>query len=324
MTIIIQEQHHHMRLDKAITSLVETLSREKVKKLILEGCLTQSGTPVTDPSFRVEEGMEFELSELTVAPETSLKGEDIPLDIRFEDDHMIVLNKPVGLVVHPGAGNYSGTLVNALIHHCGATLSDMGDADRPGIVHRLDKDTSGLMVVAKTDEAHRNLAAQFDDRTLSRTYLSFVEGLLSPLSGTIDKNIARSDANRKKMAAFDLKGKTAVTHYETLGTFNAGKMVVASLVECKLETGRTHQIRVHLADKGHPVLGDPLYGRHRKRAVIERLMRECEAKQWKNTRQALHAHKLELTHPITGERLEFESEMPEDLQELHEILKSGK
>ena len=199
----------------------------------------------------------------------------------------------------------------------------MGDADRPGIVHRLDKDTSGLMVVAKTDAAHRNLSAQFDDRSLSRTYLAFVEGLLSPLSGTINKNIARSDANRKKMATFDLKGKTAVTHYETLETFTAGKMVVASMVSCKLETGRTHQIRVHLTDTGHPVIGDPLYGRHKKKAVIERLMRESKATRWTNKRQALHAHKLELTHPASNERLEFESPLPKDLQELYGILQNG-
>lgn len=320
--LVIGPDQQGVRLDKALASLMEDTSREQVKRLIRDGRVRYRGSITNDPSLRSEEGMIFEVEPMEVR-EIQLIGEDIPLDIVFEDEHILVLNKPVGLVVHPGAGNYSGTLVNALLHHCGENLSNMREMDRPGIVHRLDKDTSGLMVVAKNDQAHRGLAAQFDDRSLSRTYLAFVEGLLNPLAGTIDKNIARSDSNRKRMSVFDFKGKTAITHYETLETFTAGSAIVASLVACKLETGRTHQIRVHLTDAGHPVLGDPLYGRQRKRPIIQRLVEEHKGTLWTHKRQALHAWKLSLTHPVTEDRMEFEAPMPEDLLELHRILKSG-
>jgi 23S rRNA pseudouridine1911/1915/1917 synthase len=323
-TFSILEHLHGQRLDKALSLLVQDVSREKIKKLIMAGAVTHGGKVINDPSFHVEEGQAFEVDyDVQSDHISSLKGEDIPLDILFEDDAVMVINKPVGMVVHPGAGNHSGTLVHALLYHCGKNLSTMGDKDRPGIVHRLDKDTSGLMIVAKTDRAHAGMVAQFEDRSLSRSYLAFVEGLLNPLSGMVDKSIARSDSNRKKMAVFDIKGKPAITHYHTLKPFVVGQAVLASLVECTLETGRTHQIRVHLASLGHGVIGDPTYGRHRKKAVLERLMSEHPCQYWKNNRQALHAYKLRFNHPITGEPLCFECPLPDDLKELQQILEAG-
>ena len=319
--VSIPEELQKARLDKALGQLLEGISRETAKKLILSGAVAGQGQAMTDPSYRVSEGEVFEVDHTPVQAEDSLVGEDIPLDIIFEDDHLAVINKPVGLVVHPGAGNHSGTLVHALIGRYGKSLSTLGDAGRPGIVHRLDKDTSGLMVVAKTNEAHQGLAAQFEERSLSRSYMAFVEGLLSPVTGTIDKNIGRSDANRQKMAAFDLKGKPAVTHYETEEVFHSGKSIVASRVKCTLETGRTHQIRVHLADVNHPVIGDPLYGRQRKRAIIERLCDSYGSKHWTYQRQALHAYALKFMHPVTEEAMAFEVPLPEDLLELQEILR---
>ena len=326
MTISIQipSSHGGKRLDQALSKLLEGHSREVLKKAILRGEVTLEGTPVNSPSLKVEEGQIYEIEEPKKEPTpTLLEGEDIPLSIVFEDDHLIVIDKPAGLVVHPGAGNPTGTLVHALIHHCGMNnLSSLGDQGRPGIVHRLDKETSGLMVVAKTNRAHQGLAAQFEDRSLSRTYLAFVEGLLNPLHGTIEKPMGRSDKNRKKMAVMIHGGKAAVTHYETLKTFTAGKSIVASLVQCNLETGRTHQIRVHLTETGHCIIGDPLYGRHRRKPIIQRLEADYGPKHWDHSRQALHAASLRFIHPDTKEEMEFHSPLPEDLAELESILET--
>lgn len=317
-TITISEEFASKRLDKVLSEDLG-ISREKAKKLILEGGVQLNGALISDPSFQTKEGLVFEIHETVSEKQSSYKGEDIPLNIVFEDDHLIVLDKPAGMVVHPGAGNHHGTLVHALLHHCGNNLSTVGEG-RPGIVHRLDKETSGLIVVAKTNDAHLGLVAQFEDRSLSRCYLAFVEGVINPTRGTIDKNIARSDDNRKKMAVFDFKGKPAVTDYETLETFVVGKALFGSLIECRLQTGRTHQIRVHMASVGHPVIEDPTYGRQRKKAILKRLMDERGCQQWTNERQALHAYKLSFIHPITEEPLAFESSLPDDLKELHEIL----
>lgn len=307
------------RLDKALCSLLP-LSREKVKKLIVDGKVTCNGDVVLMPSFRVKEGQVLQVKQEASAVHT-LKGEDIPLSILFEDAHLLVLDKPSGMVVHPGAGNFTGTLVHALLNYCGTKLSSKGDADRPGIVHRLDKNTSGLMVVAKTDAAHQGLVMQFENRSLSRSYLAFVEGVLNPTTGVIEKSIARSDRHRKKMAVYDLKGKPAITEYRTLETFMVGDSILASLVECHLKTGRTHQIRVHLASLGHGILGDSLYGRQRKKAILDRLMQENPACSWQYGRQALHAYRLQFIHPVTYESLVFQSNLPRDLQELHALLK---
>ena len=319
-TITIPSELSGKRLDKALSELL-SLSREKVKKLILEGGVTLEKTKIIDPSLQTKEGMLLEILEIPQERTSSYEGENIPLTIIFEDSHLLVLDKPAGLVVHPGAGNHRGTLVHALLHHCGSKLSTLGESDRPGIVHRLDKETSGLMVIAKTNQAHQGLVEQFESRSLSRCYLAFVEGVPSPTRGVIEKNIARSDSNRKKMAVFDFKGKPAITEYETLKTFVVGNAIFGSLVECRLKTGRTHQIRVHMASIGHPVVGDPTYGGQKKKAIIKRLMAEHSCALWTNERQALHAYKLQFIHPITQEFLSFESPLPQDLQELHEILK---
>ena len=239
------------------------------------------------------------------------EAQDIPLVVAFEDDHLIVIDKPAGLVVHPAAGNLDGTLVNALLHHCGGSLSGIGGVARPGIVHRIDKDTSGLMIAAKTDRTHVGLARQFADHSIERRYKAIVSGHMSAgggaTSGTVDAPLARSPQNRKKIA-IQPHGKHAITHWRQLRQLRD-----AALVECKLETGRTHQVRVHMASIGHPLLGDPVYGRTKQahRKDLETLNFH---------RQALHAAVLGFIHPITREALSFESEMPADMQELFDTL----
>jgi len=233
--------------------------------------------------------------------------QDIPLSVVFEDQHLIVVDKPAGLVVHPAAGNPDGTLVNALLHHCAGQLSGIGGVARPGIVHRIDKDTSGLLVVAKSDAAHEGLAKQFADHSIHRRYLSVTGGQPSPAEGTITGRLGRSDSNRKKMAvlpAESSRGKLAVTHYRTIRHLNH-----AALVECRLETGRTHQVRVHLASIGHALLGDPVYGLTH--APLRPVLKELGF-----ARQALHAATLGFVHPVTGEDCRFESELPSDMAEL--------
>jgi 23S rRNA pseudouridine1911/1915/1917 synthase len=235
--------------------------------------------------------------------------QDIPLTILFEDEHLLVVDKPAGLVVHPAAGNFDGTLVNALLHHCAGKLSGIGGVARPGIVHRIDKDTSGLLVVAKTDVAHEGLAKQFAAHSIDRRYLAIVSGVPMTSGGTIDAPLARSAANRKKIAIVEgNRGKRAVTHWKRLEPLRD-----AALVECRLETGRTHQVRVHMASIGHPLLGDPVYGRPGK--THGKILKELGFH-----RQALHATELGFTHPVTRRRLSFSSPMPPDMQELMRAL----
>jgi 23S rRNA pseudouridine1911/1915/1917 synthase len=262
------------------------------------------GKAATQPSLKPEAGTAFAITVPAVTPDEA-QAEDIPLNVVFEDEHLIVIDKPAGLVVHPAAGNYDGTLVNALLHHCQGQLSGIGGVARPGIVHRIDKDTSGLLVVAKTDKAHEGLARQFADHSLERAYLALVGGHPVPSAGTVRGAIARSGANRKKMALVaDGRGKHAVTHFKTLE-----KLDSSALLECRLETGRTHQVRVHMASIGHPLLGDPAYGRTPAR-LRPRLSEFLFA------RQALHAAVLGFVHPVTGAALRFESKLPADMTEL--------
>ena len=294
-----------VRLDKALAD-ASGLSRERVKALIAEGFVNVGGKRLASPSAKLEAPAPFSV-EVPPAAEAEAAPEDIPLDIVFEDEHLVVVDKPAGMVVHPAAGNYSGTLVNALLHHCRGQLSGIGGVARPGIVHRIDKDTSGLLVVAKSDEAHEGLAKQFADHSIHRRYLAVCSGAPRPTSGTIDQRIGRSDADRKKMAVLpgdSKRGKTAVTHYRTLQALKG-----ASLIECRLETGRTHQIRVHCASIGHPLLGDPIYGR------ISRDLRQL-LKDIGFARQALHAAELGFLHPVTGAEVKFASPLPADMQEL--------
>jgi 23S rRNA pseudouridine1911/1915/1917 synthase len=299
------------RLDKAL-SLASGLSRERIKALLGDGRVSLGGKPVEQASLKPAAGTAFEIRVPAALP-AEAQAQDIALNIVFEDEHLVVVDKPAGLVVHPAAGNLDGTLVNALLHHCasngGGGLSGIGGVARPGIVHRIDKDTSGLLVVAKSDTAHEGLARQFADHSLERAYLALVNGRPLRPAGTVTGAIARSVTNRKKMelvAAKDLgrRGKHAVTHYKTLEMFPD-----AALVECRLETGRTHQVRVHLASIGHALLGDPAYGRDTKR--IRPLLSKLHF-----ARQALHAAVLGFIHPVSGEPMRFESPLPVDMREL--------
>lgn len=297
------------RLDKALADATE-LSRERIKALIGEGRVTIGDTAAHSASMKVAADTEFAIDVPEAAPAEAV-AQAIPLNVVFEDAHLIVIDKPAGMVVHPAAGNADGTLVNALLHHCAGQLSGIGGVARPGIVHRIDKDTSGLLVVAKNDAAHEGLAKQFAEHSLERVYFAVVKGHPDPPSGTVAGRIGRSDRDRKKMAVLDeasTRGKHAVTHYKTVKPLNG-----AALVECRLETGRTHQIRVHLASIGHALIGDPVYGRpdSRFRPLLKRLS---------FTRQALHAAVLGFVHPVTGDRLHFSSDLPPDMQELIEEL----
>ncbi len=311
------------RLDRFLADRIKELSRTRLKALILEGEVEVSGRTVRDPQYRVNAGdhIAFRVPEAEPAKPA---GENIPLDIVFEDKDVIVIDKPAGLVVHPAAGNRSGTLVNALIAHCGASLSGIGGEKRPGIVHRLDKDTSGLLVVAKNDKAHRSLSEQFADHgrtgNLSRSYLAFAWGVPKPERGTIDAPIARDPHSRVKMAVRK-GGKEAITHYEVLRKFlgNDDKPV-ASLIQCELETGRTHQIRVHLARAGHPLLGDSVYGAgFQSKAAL--LPQKAQAALAALNRQALHAYRLAFSHPSSGKLLSFESKLPKALAALEKSFK---
>ena len=299
----IAEAQHGLRLDKALAELLPELSRERLKALIVEGQVTAAGKPL-NPSMKVALGQAFSIT-LPPPVEAEAAAQDIPLLIVHEDAHLIVVDKPAGLVVHPAAGNLDGTLVNALLYHCKGELSGIGGVARPGIVHRIDKDTSGLLVVAKSDRAHEGLAQQFKGHSIDRLYAAIVYGIPQPGSGTIDTWIGRSDADRKKMSVHrEGRGKHAVTHYRTIERLRG-----AALMECRLETGRTHQVRVHMTHLGHPLIGDPIYSRDRKgfKSILETLSFK---------RQALHAKRLGFIHPVTGQNLSFDSALPTDMQEL--------
>ncbi len=303
---------HGARLDKALTDNLavagHVLSRVRVQSLIAAGMVKRQGAPVTDASLKVKEGENYHI---TLPPPVPAKPEAqaIDLTVVFEDKDIIVIDKPVGLVVHPAPGNRDRTLVNALLAHCGDSLSGIGGVARPGIVHRLDKDTSGLMVVAKHDAAHRALAQQFADRSLSRTYQALVWGTPAPARGRIEAPIGRDTRNRKRMTVTG-KGKGAATQYRVLKQYGP-----VSLVECTLETGRTHQIRVHMAYRKHPVVGDALYGGRNSRAGGKAV-----APLLGFPRQALHAVGLHFEHPRTGKMMRFSSELPEDMRGLLKTL----
>jgi 23S rRNA pseudouridine1911/1915/1917 synthase len=311
------------RLDRVLAVHVTALSRTRLKALVLAGRVAIGGRTIRDPGHRVNAGDRIAVAVPPPEP-AEPQAEPIPLAIVHEDDDLIVIDKPKGLVVHPAAGNRSGTLVNALIAHCGASLSGIGGVRRPGIVHRLDKDTTGLMVVAKNDRAHQALAAQFADhgRTgpLERGYLAFVWGVPERPRGTIDKPLGRHRQARERMAVRP-GGRVAVTHFEVLERYAGtdGKPV-ASMIDCRLETGRTHQIRVHLAAIGHPLMGDDTYGAgyRTKAALLPDTARQALAGLG---RQALHAYLLGLEHPVTGEHLVYKSALPADLDALRRALR---
>lgn len=325
-SVTAQTNDEGQRLDRFIAAQSPDLSRSRVRDLIKDGQVSTSGRTIIEPDYRVKPDEIFQIG--VPQPVAALpEAEHIPLNVLYEDSELIVIDKPAGLVVHPAAGNWTGTLVNALIAHCGDSLSGIGGVRRPGIVHRLDKDTTGVMVVAKTDAAHRGLAAQFADHgregALRREYLALVWGEPKPGKGVIETNLARHPTNRLKMAVTRSDGKQAVTEYSIKRSFAAkGKKpgdTVASLMECVLKTGRTHQIRVHLAHIGYPVIGDALYGggfQSKTRALRGKAQSAIVGM----TRQALHAALLGILHPKSGKPMQFRSELPADMREIMDAL----
>lgn len=319
VTVELAPEDRGERLDRVLARHLPDLSRSRLKALILEGQVELDGTPIDDPGLKLKN-----TSSVTIivpdAVDPEPKAENIPLTIVYEDDDLIVIDKPAGLVVHPGAGNETGTLVNALIAHCGESLSGIGGVKRPGIVHRLDKDTSGLLVVAKNDAAHQALSAQFADhgRTgpLERAYRAIVWGRPDRSSGTIEANLDRSNFARDKMAVVRAgKGREAITHWQLEESFGDPKAPIASLLTCRLETGRTHQIRVHMAHSGHPLLGDATYGSGFK--TKEKHLPEAAQEALKRLdRQALHAAELGFAHPRTRKFMHFVSPLPQDFEDL--------
>src|SRR3954454_13572432 len=325
LKVIVEGDEGFARLDRVLALRSPELSRSRLKALILAGNVSIAAAPIRDPAYHVARGDTITI-DVPQAVAAEPQGEAIALDIVFEDEDIIVINKPKGLVVHPGAGHERGTLVNALIAHCGASLSGIGGVKRPGIVHRLDKDTTRLMVVAKNDEAHKSLTAQFADHgrtgAMRRGYMAFAWGVPNRKTGTIEAPIDRHPHAREKMAVRD-GGREAVTHWEVQQSFNGrlGKPI-AALLACQLETGRTHQIRVHLAHIGHPLLGDAVYGPHFK-TKANALGAKAQAALAALGRQALHAYLLTIEHPRTGEILSWEAPLPEDLLLLQNALRAA-
>ena len=330
--IEVDEAGIGQRLDQFLSArpeiVAENLSRTRLQSLIEAGNVRLDGASGPQAKTKLRVGQKIELDVPDAAPAQPL-GEVIPLNIVFEDDSLVILDKPAGLVVHPGAGHETGTLVNALIAHCGDSLSGIGGVKRPGIVHRLDKDTSGLLVVAKTDKAHHGLSRLFADHgrklSLTREYLALIWGEPDRQAGVIDAPLGRHNIQREKMAVVsEERGREAITHWRLLEKFGADrdKKAVASLIACQLETGRTHQIRVHMAHIGHPLLGDRVYGGGFK-TKAQQLPEAAQLALKALNRQALHARALGFTHPVTREDLMFESELPEDFSRLVEALRGG-
>jgi len=301
------------RLDRALADALPQLSRARIQALLAAGAVRRGGAVVADASARPEPGLY--VIEVPAPTPAIPAPEAIALSVLFEDEHLIVVDKPAGMAAHPAPGSLSGTLVNALLAHCGASLSGVGGVARPGIVHRLDKETSGVMVAAKTDAAHRGLAALFERHDIERVYIALTRGAPRQGRGTVRTQIARSPRDRKKMAVTRRGGRQAVTHYETERRFGPDARPLAARLACTLETGRTHQIRVHLAHIGAPCLGDPLYGAGAPAPAVRAAMAQAGL-----ARQALHAAVLGFVHPITGERLRFESPPPPDLARLETAL----
>lgn len=319
LSFAVEDVDVGQRADKFLSVMCDELSRSQLQKLISDKEVLLNGEALKAGSYKTEEGDVFTVNIPPPAPSEAV-AQDIPLDVVFEDEHVLVLNKAVGMVVHPGAGNWDGTLVNALLHHCGDSLSGIGGVLRPGIVHRLDKDTSGLMMVAKNDHAHQHLSEQLADRSLSRVYHALVLGVPMPVIGSVDRAIGRHRHNRLKMSVMSNAPRDARTHYKVLEKFGEA----CSLVECRLETGRTHQIRVHMEAIGHPLIGDQLYGPQRT-ALISNLKKSDYTtdiiKHICNLgRQMLHAQAIKFIHPVTEEEMFFEVGAPADLVKVLKML----
>lgn len=316
--LTIPDDMNGIRLDKALSTLLPDYSRSRLQSLIKEDAIRINGQPHGTASYKVVTGDVITLS-LPEIKEAEYHAENIPLDVIYEDEHLIVINKPAGMVTHPAPGHSSGTFVNALLHHCKGQLSGIGGVERPGIVHRLDKDTSGLMIAAKNDAAHEHLSSQLADRSLSRTYVCLVWEKPTPIKATIDRPVGRARTDRMRMTAkAPVDARSAQTHYHVLET---ARQDAVSLVECKLETGRTHQIRVHMQYIGHPLLGDPLYGapqsfQESRSRRLELDSSEKEQYVLNFPRQALHARNLEFIHPVSEETISLEAPLPDDLKTL--------
>jgi len=316
INLITQSEDNNLRVDVFVNKKESTLSRTRIKNLILKEKLKLNGKVINSPSHKVLKGDKINLK-IPEPKKASLKSFDFKLNIVYEDDDLLVINKPAGIIMHPGAGNYDNTIVNALMHYCRGNLSNIGDELRPGIVHRIDKDTSGLIVVAKNNETHENLSKQFNKHTINRIYQLMIWGKLRPQSGKIETLITRSTKNRQLMEVGITRGKKAVTNYQTLEVFENDRMPTLSLVECKLETGRTHQIRVHMNHKGNSILGDKKYKKKFKK--FKNVDTDLEKLILKLDRQFLHAKTLGFTHPTNRKEIEFSSFLP---QELDNILKT--
>ncbi len=315
-TSLVDETQKSLRLDKFIATQFADFSRAQVQRLIENGCVFVDDEAVVDKNYKTRLGDVYQII-LPEPQEAAPIPENIPLDILFEDDDLIVVNKPAGMTVHPAAGVCSGTLVNALLYHCRNSLSGIGGVARPGIVHRIDRNTSGILVVAKNDITHRGLAEQFYNHSIERTYYAVVYGVPSPRSGTIVGNISRSPYDRKKMAIVQTGGKSAITHYQTVEAYINN---TASLVKCNLETGRTHQIRVHLSSIGCNLVGDNVYEKSKKTTI--KLPQHIKNYINNFPRQALHAFSLGFIHPKTKNFLSFHSDFPEDMKNLIQELKN--
>ena len=319
INIIVKDEENGSRIDSFVSKKQKELSRTRIKNLIIQKNLKLNNLIVINPSQKVFAGDKINLF-IPEPKKTSLKPYKFKIDIVHEDDDLLVLNKPAGIVMHPGAGNYDNTIVNALVNYCGKSLSNIGGELRPGIVHRIDKDTSGLIVVAKNNFAHENLSNQFNKHSIERMYELIVWGKLRPQYGKIETLIARSSRNRQLMEVAITKGKKAITNYKTLEVFENDQTPTLSLVECKLETGRTHQIRVHMKHKGNNILGDKKYKKKYKK--IKNINKNLEKLIFNLDRQFLHAKVIGFIHPKSGKKLRFTSILPNDLKNILKTLRN--
>ena len=319
ISLIVESDENNLRVDVFVNKREEIISRTRIKNLILKEKLKLNDKTINSPSKKVSTGDKVVL-QIPEPTETSLKPYDFKLEIVHEDKDLLVINKPAGIIMHPGAGNYDQTIVNALMHYNKDALSTIGDELRPGIVHRIDKDTSGLIVIAKNNEVHENLSLQFSEHTIIRVYQLLIWGKLRPSSGKIDTFITRSSKNRQMMEVSNSKGKRAITNYKTLEIFENDKTPTLSLVECKLETGRTHQIRVHMTHMGNSIMGDGKYKKKYKK--LKNIDTNLENLIYKLDRQFLHAKTLGFIHPRTDEEVTFSSILPQDLENILKLLRN--
>jgi len=319
INLITELEDNNLRVDVFVNKKESSLSRTRIKNLILNKKLKLNGKVINSPSHKVLYKDKINL-EIPEPKKASIKPFDFKLNIIHEDDDLLIIDKPAGIIMHPGAGNYDNTIVNALMHYCKGNLSNIGDELRPGIVHRIDKDTSGLIVVAKNNVTHENLSKQFNEHTIHRIYQLMVWGKLRPQSGKIETLITRSSRNRQLMEVGITKGKKAITNYKTLEVFENDKTPTLSLIECKLETGRTHQIRVHMSYKGNNILGDSKYKKKIKK--LKNIDPDLEKSLLKLNRQFLHAKTLGFIHPKSGKKLEFSSILPQDLESILKMLRN--